>query len=176
MLCAKQIFWIFFFVFCFGDKRHTQRERRTHRKQTWLWPIRLCRRHSCSLWRKSGRRRPGPRRADCWPGPPRQSGLRPFSIKAGNRDPEPLLPVCKSRASHFFVFFCFKFSRNFFVCLNGGGSGQGGSFEAGMDFTGSDRECERDTHTKRETKKRTPKIIKMKNLLVFFLLLLKFSA
>lgn len=130
MLCAKQmvLFWM-----SFGEKRRQEDEDITHthkrseRKQTWLWPTRLCRRHSCSLWRRSGRRRPGPRRADCWPGPPRQSGLRPFAIKAGNRDPEPPLPVCKSRASrvlNFVRILFFEFSRGF--CFFGvwrGGSG-----------------------------------------------------
>lgn len=112
---------------CLLERREDKRTRTSHthterseRKQTWLWPTRLCRRHSCSLWRRSGRRRPGPRRADCWPGPPRQSGLRPFAIKAGNHDPEPPLPVCKSRASrvlNFVRILFFEFSRGFdFVC------------------------------------------------------------
>lgn len=92
------------FVLTQEEEADRHRERETRRKQTWLWPTRLYRRHSCSLWRKSGRRRPGPRRADCWPGRQRQSGLRPCAIKAGNRDPEPLLPICKSRASFWFWF------------------------------------------------------------------------
>ena len=157
MLCAKQIVVV---LFCFG--RHTgrmdrqrERERREseERKQTWLWPKRLYRRHSCSLWRISGRRRPGPRRADCWPGPPRQSGLRLFVIMAGNRDPEPLLPVCKSRASHF-IFFSnfFQISRIF----EGGGSGHSADHSKKMEISQEAIDSER-THTQTRREKKNPK-------------------
>jgi hypothetical protein len=81
---------------------------------------------------------------------------------AGNRDPEPLLPVCKSRASHF-IFFSNFFSN--FAHFRGGRKWTfGGSFEEDGNFAGSDRFRE-DTHTDKERKKK-PEIIKMKNSLV----------
>lgn len=141
------------FVLTQEEEADRHRERETRRKQTWLWPTRLYRRHSCSLWRKSGRRRPGPRRADCWPGRQRQSGLRPCAIKAGNRDPEPLLPICKSRASFWFWF------ANFFWVSSFGREDVDNrrAFQPKpMDFAGSDRTRER------ETRERNPEMIMKK--------------
>ena len=69
-------------------------------------------------------------------------------IMAGNRDPEPLLPVCKSRASHF-IFSNFS---NFAHFRGGRKWTFGGSFEEDGNFAGSDRFRE-DTHRQREKKK-----------------------
>lgn len=142
------------FVLTQEEEADRHRERETRRKQTWLWPTRLYRRHSCSLWRKSGRRRPGPRRADCWPGRQRQSGLRPCAIKAGNRDPEPLLPICKSRASFWFWF------ANFFLGFRLGEKmwTTGGRFNRSRWISQEATERERE----RETRERNPEMIMKK--------------